>query len=60
MKRYPTVWRPMATSFSPSVVPSICEQTVVELAYENWRSWLMAARVWSGAATSGRYGTGLR
>ena len=59
MKRYPTVWSPKATSFSPTAVPSICEQTVVEFAIANCIASLMSSRVSIGAATSGRYGTGL-
>ncbi len=54
MKRYPTVCRPAFTSFSPTVVPSICEHTVVDCAIANCIASLMSAIDAAGAATSGR------
>ena len=59
MNRWPTDWRPLATSFSPADDPALgWEHTVVELGRSYCRDSLMSSRLASGAATRGRKGTG--
>src|SRR5579875_1083925 len=60
MNRYPGFCRPMATSFSPALwLPSGCVQTVCELAMANCIARDICASRCTGAATSGKYGTGV-